>query len=667
EISENNGEFHQEIQYDGFTKKLQAELKLIPCETYHIRLVIADVGDFFYDSAVFLEAESFEIGGDVVISAGTDDGTDEVFEGCSGGYFTFERTDLSNLNHRIQVDFLVAEESTAIPGEDFAMLPSSIVIPSGEESVRLPIEGILDDLREPPESIMLELDYPCSCDTDTARLFLVDPPPFAVEVEDLNLCRESRENLVPEIGGGVADFSYRWNTGDSSRAVSVSGGDAGTYYLTVTDACGQEAFASAQVNTVAAPSGTISGSAMICEGDTAHFEVLLDGQAPWSFDHYVNGNFVRRVENITGSAYQLAVGRGGIHRMSGLTDKYCPGSSSGYAEVDLTEIDIRFETEQISCHGGSDGQVSAFPSGGIPPYSFVWEGGLGEADVLEDIAAGIYTLRVTDAQGCEKLAEVEVGQAEPLTGIRFDCTDLASGNLDLTAGGGRPPYQYSIDGAPFRDETVLRRLEAGKTYQITIRDQADCRLQQAFTMPAASAKMVDIPSQVELDLGEKYQLQPELYIPVSLLREISWQPSDQLSCSDCLRPVITAHYTQGYTLHVTDAFGCTDASSLMVEVRKKPTLFIPNAFSPNGDGINDFFFPNLRDEQVSRVLSFRIYNRWGNLVFEALDFDPGHSAGRWDGRLNGSLLNTGVFVYRIELELVNGTFAEYSGDVALIR
>ena len=94
-------------------------------------------------------------------------------------------------------------------------------------------------------------------------------------------------------------------------------------------------------------------------------------------------------------------------------------------------------------------------------------------------------------------------------------------------------------------------------------------------------------------------------------------------------------------------------------------VFIPNTFTPNGDGQNDYFFP--RGKGIDRMSSFRIFNRWGEVVYEKANFNANDASSGWDGTFKGKKLNPDVFVYTIDIMCENNTILNYKGNIALIR
>jgi len=144
------------IEYDGFTIPLLARIPVIPCETYHIRLVVGDVGDDKLDSAVFLQAKSFDLGELATVKTVIPNRIDTVaYENCLDGQFVFTRPS-GNFNLRpLVVNFEIDESSTALEDIDFSSIPRTITIPSGQDTVALSIPTLIDEQVENIESLTL--------------------------------------------------------------------------------------------------------------------------------------------------------------------------------------------------------------------------------------------------------------------------------------------------------------------------------------------------------------------------------------------------------------------------------------------------------------------------------------------------------------------------------
>jgi gliding motility-associated-like protein len=117
---------------------------------------------------------------------------------------------------------------------------------------------------------------------------------------------------------------------------------------------------------------------------------------------------------------------------------------------------------------------------------------------------------------------------------------------------------------------------------------------------------------------------------------------------------------------VTDTNGCTAYASLFLTIDADPVVYIPNVFTPNGDGINDRFMIFAND-QVEQIIELEIFNRWGDLVFMNNSFPVNDEAYGWDGNFQARMMNPDVFAYRARILMVDGGIRDYRGDVTLIR
>ncbi|HYJ65422.1 MAG TPA: gliding motility-associated C-terminal domain-containing protein, partial [Parafilimonas sp.] len=147
---------------------------------------------------------------------------------------------------------------------------------------------------------------------------------------------------------------------------------------------------------------------------------------------------------------------------------------------------------------------------------------------------------------------------------------------------------------------------------------------------------------------------------------LEWTPALGLSCFSCLQPTTTVNNTITYTLTATNAFGCTASDSIiLVALCNKQSIYIPNTFSPNNDGINDVFYPRANGSLL--VKSFIIFNRWGQVVFERRNVYANGSANGWDGKYKNILQKPDVYVYIMELQCANDETFIQRGNITLIR
>ena len=146
----------------------------------------------------------------------------------------------------------------------------------------------------------------------------------------------------------------------------------------------------------------------------------------------------------------------------------------------------------------------------------------------------------------------------------------------------------------------------------------------------------------------------------------NWLPAQNLNCTRCPIPTANPQFTTKYVVNITDRYGCTAKGEVTVRVVcTGQNFFIPNTFSPNGDGSNDVFYP--RGSGLDRAKILRIFNRWGEIVFEKYDMPINAAAAGWDGTWKGKKANADVYVYQLEIYCKNGELITYNGNVTLIR
>jgi len=145
-----------------------------------------------------------------------------------------------------------------------------------------------------------------------------------------------------------------------------------------------------------------------------------------------------------------------------------------------------------------------------------------------------------------------------------------------------------------------------------------------------------------------------------------WLPAQNLDCTDCPQPTANPPRTTDYSVQVQDKYGCKNSSTVTVKVVcGDQNFFIPNTFSPNGDGVNDIFY--LRGSGVFRINSLMIFDRWGEVVFEKKNTSINDPLGGWDGNYKGKKAKPDVYIYQVEIVCGNGETIKYAGNVALIQ
>jgi hypothetical protein len=240
------------LQYDAFTTVLTATIAVEACQTYHIKLVVADAGDGVVDSGVFLEARSFTAGNTVEVDV-TANGP--LAEGCTDGLFTFTRLDAATLAEDLVVEYTVT--GTATSGTDHTAIPLTFTIPAGSMTADMDISATLDFTPEGDESIIITVtNAECGCGaptppTATALITDNDVPLAVVTAGSLTACLGSESLLTATPSGSLGPYTISWNNGGGTGAGVIVSPEVTTIYTaTVTDACGTQTVTSAETVTV---------------------------------------------------------------------------------------------------------------------------------------------------------------------------------------------------------------------------------------------------------------------------------------------------------------------------------------------------------------------------------------------------------------------------------
>ena len=198
-----------ELQYDGFTRKFTAVANVQPCQTYHIKLKIADVGDGVWDSAVFLNAGSFDAGGNASVAWEVNGVLDaeEVYEGCGTVKLIFDRVG-GNPSLPMPVQFSVSGTATSIL--DYSAIPPVVVIPAGQDKYELTINIVNDLITEGPETVIIKLNNPCSCLNPEIKLVINDLPPLVAVPDTVTICGPGAGTVSVEVPSGVEPYTYQW-------------------------------------------------------------------------------------------------------------------------------------------------------------------------------------------------------------------------------------------------------------------------------------------------------------------------------------------------------------------------------------------------------------------------------------------------------------------------
>ena len=178
------------------------------------------------------------------------------------------------------------------------------------------------------------------------------------------------------------------------------------------------------------------------------------------------------------------------------------------------------------------------------------------------------------------------------------------------------------------------------------------------------------PFEVDAGSPQQTQLGCETNLSATILGNppftFQWDSIQGLSCLDCLEPTVLPPGSTTYVIRAQSAQGCSSVDSVFVDVEIVRPFFVPSAFSPNNDGINDFF-TGFGGKQVTEIQRMALFDRWGNMLYLNENFPAGVLEEGWDGNFNGDGMDTGVYTYFIEVLFVDNVVILYEGDISLFR
>ncbi len=473
---------------------------------------------------------------------------------------------------------------------------------------------------------------------------------------------------IDSVRGGAANndlnkLTYRWSTSPiqtTSQAVNIAGNQ--TYFLTVLDNQGCE-------NTtryfVSEPKriflNSLNKNISCFGGNDGEVEIQPNGEkAPFSYQWDQNAN-----SQIASRATGLVAGKFTVR----VTD-------SSKCSVDTTVIltqptALKVQNQLITgtkCTNEATGKIDLTITGGSPAYRYQWSNGANTASV-QGLRAGNYNFTVTDANNCQLLQTFAVVSPNAVDGEvtvkNVQCFGESNGIINIDAFGGTQPYLFSIDGKTYNGVNQVVGLKAGK-YDVFIKDANNCSWFDRTEITQPSRFSIEAIPNITIKLGDSVQLYANSINNRGSVT-FNWKaPYDStLSCVKCLTPTSKPMFTITYAVHATDSAGCRASDSVLVTVVKPRFVLIPTGFTPNNDQVNDWLI--VRGKEGTKVLVFRVFDRWGELLFEAKNFKVNDESTGWDGSFRGQPMTSGLYVWYLEAEYIDGAKEIYKGNTTLIR
>lgn len=275
-----------------------------------------------------------------------------------------------------------------------------------------------------------------------------------------------------------------------------------------------------------------------------------------------------------------------------------------------------------------------------------------------------YNVQIVATDACTVSDEVDIvivpapdSVAYQLTSPR--CHNGKDGIISLNyAHGGTPPYSLIIDNELFKNQVFINNLSGG-LYTIRLLDSKNCFHESTVYLRNPDTFLLKLPDPVELNFGDSFRL----WIRTNhVLDTFFWSDTRLRHFDTMLRP----YESTSYSVTAIDTLGCKRTASTTVLVRRGNDVFAPNIFSPNNDAKNDHF-TLYGGKTVVEIKDLKVFDRWGELLFQSPKVYPASEDAGWNGLFNGKQAAVGVYVFFAEVLYIDGHTEIIKGDVTLMR
>ena len=367
-----------------------------------------------------------------------------------------------------------------------------------------------------------------------------------------------------------------------------------------------------------------------------------------------------------------------------IPDKLTPPSFEGDTSVVLITINPApvadaGKDQLITC------SVTNAPLGGDNTsiggqFTYQWTGGQVSNPVIKNPTTnqnGTFVLSVINSQtGCASRDTILITSknVKPTAIAKvydISCPGNGDGSIFFKISDGTAPYtfkyQQTAGNVIVGDSLRFSALKPG-TYSLSIKDVNDCTWDTTITINQPKPITVDLGNDFTILLGDTATVKAKIinYAYPTDIDTVKWAIRNVDTLINGIEFKVIPTISGEYCIYVKNKNGCEATDCIYIGVETKYPVFIPNAFSPNNDMHNDRFVIYGDPRFVKSVEQFAVFDRWGNQLHYAQNFQPGDETLGWDGNFNGKKMNPGVYVYHAKILFIDGTTKVLKGDVTLI-
>lgn len=454
------------------------------------------------------------------------------------------------------------------------------------------------------------------------------------------------------VSGGVGNYSYKWN--DNVIAKNRTNLSAGNYSVTVHDGNNCSAVNSFTLQNTTALLVNSQKNDPLCFGSNNGSISLLvsGGDGNYSFIWSNNVSNSSLASNLSAGLYSVTITDG----------KGCTSIENfSLSQPDSIQLSI-ISTPNV-CFGSPDGTAVLTASGGVSPFQYSIKLLNSSSEInritneFTELSAGSYIANVKDNNGCFASANFTIAPAQE-DSLLFETKPTSCFNASIADGSiaiialskSNVPYEFSLNGNAFTNDTFFNGLKAGN-YVITSKNNSGCVVNHQVKIDHAEEFFIELPADtINVEIGHQTALTVNLQNINNAI--IEWNAALQpdylnYTCNTCsqISPVSTTPFTNEYEVKVYNQnnSACFKTAKIVVNVANE--MVMPNAFTPNGDGLNDRLYPIFNNNSTV-VTDFRIYNSWGQMVHN--DASQG-----WDGNFNAQAQPNGTYTYFVSYQSTN--------------
>ncbi|RPD51786.1 PKD domain-containing protein [Paracnuella aquatica] len=514
----------------------------------------------------------------------------------------------------------------------------------------------------------------CSVGVGLPNPIIIDSLAISIQNNAALLCDAGKVSFSPNVVSVAADelgqkLAYRWHTTTASDTTSnpqfnFAGAGKHVILLTTTSPYGCTQQTTDTIIVQQTVKGAIEGKGEVCVNSGISFLAKTPQTVTsmrWLMPDGVLGN------ETSSPVQQFA--KAGTYPVKLVVNNHgCLDTATLKLQVHgLPEIQLKRRSESI-CLGQS---VQLQAAGGV---SYKWEGvvsALGEQTVANPVIAPVqnmwYRVFVKNAQGCENKDSVFVKVHQPFKMEAPKTVVVCAGSETILEAKGAATYHWSGPAGTLATTTgsqVKAKPFATAPYTVVGTDSAHCFTDTAIVKVQVAA----LPS-VKTGPDQTLLTGSEITLSAKGSNDVvsyQWYPADYLNCATCPQTVATPRKAIDYTVTVRNNFGCIASDTIRLSLQCTDSrIFIPNAFTPDQNGLNETF--SVRGRGVTIVKSMRIFDRWGGVVFQSNNTGFEDRSGAWDGNIGGKKAPVGTYVYVTELICDTGELIVKKGTVTLIR